>query len=314
MIKKTLQFTFFIAIFWYLIRDIKIEKLFTVVESYSILGVFTTLFLIGFAYLILGYRWYLMTDKKCTLSSSSEAVIITGFLNMILPAKIGEISKILYLKRYYNYNINSSLALLFIERLFDSIILVLFLVVVNIFYIENREIQFILIILSFLIVIFFILLKRDTLFRFFKYIPFRLLSIFGRKIIRNINRQFRGDMLTGTILSTIALWIIYFLTYLIFFGFTINFDLTFYEVFIFFIISTIALAIPLTPGGVGTFQASIVFVGDMMGINKEDSLVAGIIMYLLIILADIILFYYVLIKKDIKIKDLVSIDLFKKPL
>jgi len=238
---------------------------------------------------------------------SYEATVIAGFLNTLLPAKAGEVSKVFYLKKYYNYTVNNSLSLLFIERFFDIIILSLFLAIINVYFAENKQIEIALFILTSVILLFLITLKTKMLINIMKYIPIRIVNIFGKKIIKTINNQLRGKILIKTTLATIALWISYFLLYLVFFGFTVNFDLNLYQIFIFFIVSTVALSIPFTPNGAGTLQAAIVFAGNVFDIIKEDALAASIIIYLIMILVDFVLFMQVIVKKDIDFN-----ELFKK--
>ena len=68
--------------------------------------------------------------------------------------------------------------------------------------------------------------------------------------------------------------------------------------------SSIALSFTITPGGLVTYEAIMVFVLSKYGIDKENAVIAATIYHFCLYLVDFILFVIFLIFKDINYKEL----------
>ena len=65
----------------------------------------------------------LTADDRISEIKFLELIVISGLLNFILPAKLGEISKIAYLKKVYKLRVSHGTHLLIFERLLDIVLL-----------------------------------------------------------------------------------------------------------------------------------------------------------------------------------------------
>ena len=111
---KIIQIILLSTIIIYLFYGFNISKIDFSVFSY--LGIIITLFTILIGQIVLTLRW--MKISTMSFRISLETIIVSSALNMILPAKLGEFSKAIYLKKFYNYNYHKTLSILFIEKFF----------------------------------------------------------------------------------------------------------------------------------------------------------------------------------------------------
>ena len=118
--------------------------------------------------------------------------------------------------------------------------------------------------------------------------------------------------LLGSILLFVyssIVWISYFLTAYVFLVYVADFNLTLLQVLVVFIISSIAMSIPIMPGGVGTYQASIIFALDLYSINKEEALIAGIMLHLILLIPSFLAALVVIENKNLSIESLKEVKI-----
>ena len=280
---KLLKFLISIFIFYYLFYDFNLSNL--NLEVISFFNLFLTIFILFVGQIILSFRFMSLIDSN--FKTSYETIVISNALNILLPARLGEVFKAIYLKKFYNYDYNLSISAIFMERFFDVVMLFLLLLVWGYCYFSNKLIQNSIIFLG--IFIFFVVI-------FFN-LGFRLnIEIFD-KFYNKINLLFHKTL--KLFFFTLILWLFYLMSYWSFFDFL---DIT--QILELFIFSTIALSIPLTPAGVGSFEAIIVFYLDNYGIPKEQALLFATIYHFLILFVDLVMFYFVILNKNLSIDKL----------
>ena len=297
---KLIQTVIFLAIVAYLLKGVDVSKIDFAIFSFW--GVFWTTISIVISQIVLSFRWMAMSGLN--LKISLETIIVSSTLNMLLPARLGELSKAFYLKKFYGYSYHKSVSIIFIERFFDVIVLFLLMCLWVYCYFSNEIVKNSVIVLSasiFLIIIFF---NSKRVLNMIKKIPVRIVKIYGQKIYKNINRLLKTPY--TAFFYTILLWFFYLVSNIIFFKYSVDFNLDFKDILELFIFSTIALSVPLTPAGVGTFEGAIVVFLTKYGVDKTDALISATLYHILIFGIDLIMFYIFLVAKDIKIKDLVK--------
>jgi hypothetical protein len=107
---------------------------------------------------------------------------------------------------------------------------------------------------------------------------------------------------------TLALRIVYFLTVAFFLKVVASFDLSWGEMFVIYLVSSIAWSIPLTPGGTGTFHAGMVLAMGWYGIAKEEALAVAVVFHLLLNLVPMVLAMAVIFYKDIPLMKMVRME------
>jgi len=297
---RVVKILILVLIIFYLFYGIDISKIdFTIFSSF---GLFLTCISILISQLILSLRWMKMSSLSFIVSF--ETISISSTLNMILPARLGEISKAIYLKKFYNYNYHKSISIIFMERFFDVIVLFLLMCLWAYNYFSNTTLNISMLILAAVIFIVILFFKSKKILKLIKKIPSKYIRVYVQKIYKNINGLLKNpySMLT----YTLVLWFLYLLSAIVFFMYSVDFNLTLKDILELFIFSTIALSLPLTPAGVGTFESAIVFFLSHHGVDKIDALISATVYHILIFAVNFILFYFVLFTKKLTLKDLIK--------
>lgn len=279
--------------------DVDIDKLIHIMSSYSYYGIFFTVMMILLSDIVYSYRWVYLSDNQCKFIPAFESIILSTALNLMLPMKLGEISRIAYLKKMYNMTINNSVSLIIIEKFFELNLLAITSILATMLILDNNYVSNIGYGLLLSSIAFIFLLKSNMLFSIINYIPIRFLQIYIRKIFRFINKGFTYRRLSNTFLITLLIWITYFLTKYIFFIYVAGFDLSINQIFVIFVISVIAFSVPLTPGAIGIYESSLVFILTFYGIDKESALLSAISLRILDVLFTGTFFLWVVLKKNI---------------
>jgi len=303
---KIIKYILIALVLYYIFSGIDFKVALKILESYSIIFLFIVMLSVVLSDFALSLRWKFLTKNECSLIASFEAAIMSGFFNFILPAKLGELSKVIYLKKIYGFNINNSLSLLILERLYDVLILAILTLFASTIFSNNPDIQDYAFLVFFIIILALILLKTNYTSLIIQYIPIRYIRVYFKKMRKNIIKHLYMKNIILIFMYTIIVWLSYFLTIFIFLIYVAEFDLSFIQTLIVFVISSIAMAIPLMPGGAGTYQASIIFALGLYGIPKEDALIASIALHIMLLIPSFLMAIFILSNKNL------SLDSFKK--
>jgi len=271
-------------------------------NEFSFFWIFITVLVLLISDLMLSLRWAQMTALSFKISL--ETIIVSSALNMILPAKLGELSKAFYLKKFYRYNYHKTVSVIFVERFFDVIVLFLLLCLWAYYYFTNDAIKYSIVGLLIFIIFIVLLFRYKKILFLLKKLPFRHLRVYSQKIYKHINYLFANP--SYIFLYTLFVWFSYFLDNVVFYKYAVHFGLSLKDIMELFIFSTIALALPLTPAGVGTYEGAVVLLLNHHGVSKEDALIAAVIYHFLLFFIDFVLLYIFLWVKNIKFKDLVK--------
>lgn len=300
-ITKTIILIFLVYL---ILKDIQYTKLLEAAASYQWKRYpFYLIFFYISSYLLLSYRWHILTHKKARLRYCYEALVVAEFFNTILPARLGELAKVVYLKALYQFKINSSLAILIIERLFDALMLATLGVIAVNLYIANPGLNFLFYGLIVVIWMTFFLVKYKShyIVSAIEWVPFRFIRVHGKKIIKNINKLISPKIFMVTLMVTLALWGFSLMGSAVFLRYIVGFDLQISEILTVFIVAAVGRSVPLAPAGAGTFHAAYIMALGWFGIPKEDALVASIVAHFSSIVIDIIVAFCILHVKNISI-------------
>jgi uncharacterized protein (TIRG00374 family) len=250
------------------------------------------------------YRWMYILQSKCRFIASFESVIIASALNFILPAKLGEVSRVVYLKKIYKYTINNSISALVVEKIFDFILLGIISVLATVLIFQNTYTLYIG--YGFLLsgIISMVLIKTNIVQKFIIFVPTRFLKVYAKKSLLSINKTFTYMKLLKIFILTLVIWSTYLAVNYILFNYVVNFNLSFYQIFVIFVVSTIAFSLPITPGGIGVYEASIIMSLGWYGIDKENALMAGLILRIIETLFVYFIALIILFKKNITLSSL----------
>ena len=244
-----------------------------VISKFRDFDVYKLLFIIPLvitSYFIRAFRWnFLLKNSQVKIGvKESVEIFFSGMAFGVTPAKIGEVVKAHILKKKYSQSISKTAPIVFIERYYDLVGIIIILLV-GMWFIELQKI---LIIILFLIAILLMILSQkknifEKIFKKTSTVP--ILKKFSSNILLSydtISSLLRPKVYVKGILYSIAAWSIESLAvFFIFNGFNVNLQIP-TTVFI-FTSSTLLGGISLIPGGMGVAE------GGMMGLlllNKSD--------------------------------------------
>lgn len=278
----------FILLFliWFLFNNIDLKILSETLSKLSFILLFLIVLTIFIQVAVLAYRWQYISKYYNNWIDSFNACMVTALFNTILPARLGEMSRVFYLKIKTNLAIKKSFIYLVIERFFDFFVLIgMFLIVTLLesntqFWQSTALISFI----SLLAFLYLIKSKGKIFYKIFFNLPNKKIkkTLFKLHFLLSSRLNFKSVIyiITLTIImysiNLISLWI------LLYFG--MNYDFSFTQLFIIFTITSIGFVIPLNPGGVGTYHAAMILALSFYGVPKEEALAIAIVMHILQVL------------------------------
>jgi len=269
-----------------------------------IIGIFVSTFLVVISDILISYRWKFISNKSCNFKASFEATVLSGLLNFALPAKLGEIAKVIFLNREHRLKISDGTQMLIYERSLDVLLLTVlaFFLVLN--FANFSSIKYYILLLFGLFLFLILIVKGNFLDQFLKKIlPISYYDYF-LEVKLGLNNQLKFKNILVSFLITIIIWISFFFTTYFFLVYSVNIDLSFHQILSVFIISSIAMSIPISPGGSGVFQAGVVYALSIFNIEHNIALVAGIFLHLVLLLPSIILAVIVLLRLKLNISSL----------
>ena len=202
-------------------------------------------------------------DIKITLAFSTACIVISQTVNLVVPARLGDLVRVFILKHEYNATISEGLSSLVVERVFD-VVCIAVLGLVSLFYVLNVPAWFIEMITFTLVagVIFFIFLivirKMSSENRYLKII----LNLLNE--VREASLSVRAIIILGV--SSIIIWILETLAcQMVVFMF--NTTIPFMLILLGIVIANLVKAIPITPGGIGPYEFMLSTTFGLAGIS-----------------------------------------------
>ena len=278
------KISFNIALFtgcvYYLVSGIELATFWQAVLQTSpiALGV-ACLFLAG-NYCVMGVRLQYACEKSIPVHTAINAQILAVGMNVFLPAKLGEVAKAVYLRHYAGYKFGKSMGCVFWERFFDLNMLLL-LGLFYTFLFKKTQFAFSLsivtvILWALLLVLRFIPASREAIISL---LYFKRLQSIARDAIVMLSTGMHVQYLCGLFLLTSIIWVLYFMQYVVILQWSSGFELAFYPLLAVFFFGAGGMAIPVTPGSIGVYEAAVVWALTLQGIPKEEALAAGIVLH-----------------------------------
>lgn len=268
--------------FYYIFKDLSFGELMGYFSDFSLipiilLGVYTLA-----VYWVSGLKINYFSHGEIGVKKSYFAVLIANAFNNIMPGKLGEVVKVLYLRQAHRIATSSILPAVLMDRFFDVNMMLLLILIAMVF--SEHAIT----VWPFIAVIAvgwgILFLARWMPERFL-----RLIRIVRHERIRNaLEANFNNlllclcsKMLLGGVGLTLIVWAAYYSIVGIFIFWVADLDLTLYQTFVIFVFSAIGYAIPAAPAGIGVYEATFVLAMGWYGVPKEQALAIGTILHLL---------------------------------
>ena len=220
-------------------------------------------------YLFLGYRFAVLSERKVSLKRAVAGGIMCVGFNNILPARLGEVLKIFYFKRFSKLPYTRLIANVFVERLTDVFILIAIGTIVTFNLITLHYSLFFIGIM--LIQCMIILDRKNIILKIIK-------SLFNKKFIslvriaHNFYSIVRSRIFLKSLSISVLIWLMNILHVLLLVFVFLGLKISLYESLLLFIIVFSAGIFPI-PGGVGVVDAGVfIFLNSYLNLTEYESI------------------------------------------
>jgi hypothetical protein len=246
------------------------------IPEYLVVGILICLC----AWWLRGWRYQVILKNlsyQVSITASTACIFISQTVNLIVPARLGDFVRVLILKHEYNVTYSEGVSSLVVERVFD-IFTVSLLGAVALYFVVNVPAWFYTLIVLPLVagVIFFLFLLFMGKFSSKN----RYISIFLTMLheIKRASLSLKAIVLLGG--SSIVIWLLdvfVCVTVVMMFQQQIPFAVIVLAI----VIGNLVKAIPLTPGGVGTYEISLAITFGLAGVDPAVATLIAVIDHLI---------------------------------
>jgi uncharacterized protein (TIRG00374 family) len=271
---------------WLAFLKVNFKELIFALESVNYPLIIAAAFLNGFTFIPRAYRWKLLLKPlKNTNFGSTFGSLSIGFMaNSVLPARGGEFVRAFTIGQTEKISKSASFATILVERVFDLITLILFLVISLRFVLNNAiasKIFWVGVVLTISVIVFLVVLKKKP--ETINIIVFLSPKRFKGKIKKFLEAFIKGleilssfKILFYSFLQSLFLWSCFAMVYYILFA-SFGFSLSFGSAFLVMAICSIGISIPSSPGFIGTYHYFVVFSLSLFQIPKSNALSFAIV-------------------------------------
>lgn len=284
-------------IFWFLYRDIELESLQKQLVSSNWFWMGTSLVVAWAGYWLRGWRWALLFPQdnnqlSVTSNRAYHAVMVGYLVNLIIP-RAGEVARCTVLTRNNGIPIGQALGTVIVERSVDLLFMVgtfflSFLLESQLFVSLAGELVDLSAFTSNLISQLPMLLGAGAFFLLFLYLLIKkyqnhglvnTLQLFFRQLLSGVLAIGKLKNPLGFWLSSVGIWIIYFLTmYTVFQGIDSAANLSGSQVLLVMVMGTIGMIAPVQ-GGIGTFHALVTYILVVFGVPEANGKIFAAIIH-----------------------------------
>jgi uncharacterized protein (TIRG00374 family) len=316
-IKIALGLIFSISLVFYLFYKIDFTSVIQTILKFNawVLLILLAVYIVGMG--LRTSRWQLLIGQHVHLSLLLvfKAMAIGYMINNLLPAKIGELVRMEYIKRKKGIGRGFLLGTIFIERLIDIILVLIIFVFSLVFsqtgrmvFLHNKRIFLIIVILIVLSI--YIMLRLRIILHLLTFLPEKLrvyLEKIGRSFSDSIHFVTNSNLLIWVSLNSLFIWFLTLLSsYLILRG--LNVFLPFYGYFFLVAVGVLGLVIPSTSGGIGVFHVIATGALVLLGIEPSKALAYAIIAHAFDFFPNVIIGLIVTTYEGLTLKKLSSIQ------
>ena len=228
-------------------------------------------------------RMRFLTGKKAGFFHSYKTVFLGLGINNILPARLGEVAKGIYLKKEVGIPLSQGLNIIFWER-FSDLNAVLILVLVNAaFFIQEPVVT--VAFLSPVAGLWFLLIAHKkwphAVSRLLQFMRLRFMNSFLTQFFKQIEDHVEPRFLGGLLVYAVCVWALFTtLPYYVLWEIA-ELNLSFGQILTVTVFSCVGMSIPSSPGAIGVYEASIMAPLIHFGVDKEQALASAIVLHMI---------------------------------
>lgn len=265
-----------IAYMLFRVWDDLLEALRHVVPGYLAIGVGICLV----AWWLRGWRYRSILQSlsyQISLVVSTACIFVSQTANLVIPARLGDFVRVFILRHEYNTTYSEGVSSIVVERVFDIVTVAILGAVALVFVLDVPPIYYTIILIPLVAgIIFFIFLfclggcSSEN-----KYIRILLTMLHE---IKRASLSLRSIIILGV--SSIIIWL---LDILVCVSVVMMFEqqIPFAVVVLAVVIGNLVKAVPITPGGIGTYEISLAIIFGLAGVSPAISTLIAVIDHLI---------------------------------
>ena len=252
----------------------------------------------GLLFFALGYRLNRLAGGRVTLGRGVVGSVLCQGFNNMLPTKLGEVAKVIYLSHHSSLSRAEALGVVFWERFLDLNMLLL-LGLLSVALLGRGELLWpmTLVLVTFWGGLLFFAHWQGLSLRLIGFFPFAHLRNFLVELHGHIQERLglRFVALGGG--YTLAVWLLSVAQAMLVFYLVAALPITLLQALTVFVVATLGLSIPSTPGGIGLFEAAVVWSLGWFGIAREEALGAAVMMRMVVFVPTVLVTLWLLFSR-----------------
>jgi glycosyltransferase 2 family protein len=313
ILKKTVNFLLRLglvgACLAYAFWGLDIEGFWRAVLRFDLTAVVVTTLYSLLGYLAAGLRLNYLTRFDAGNRICFDAYMLSMGVNNIAPAKLGEVSKALFLRTKCRYPLAKTLSIVFWERFFDlNALLLMGCAVAVIFRVQLAFVPLAAAVLSIWGGLFFI-----------KYFPAKAQWFIDKVPVEKLRTglgQAREQLVHGVNLSfflvlglyTALCWLLYAGNTILAINWVAGIPLGLDKVLAVFVMSSVGMAMPSSPGAMGVYEAAMVFSMGLFGVDKGRALAVGLLIHMIQFIPTTVYGMWIFLKSGMSLKKITHVE------
>lgn len=210
-----------------------------------------------------------------------KAFLMSMAVNNIVPAKLGELAKAFYLRRECRFSLSRSITMVFWERFFDlNAILAMGLVVAFHFKLKMAFVPLAGAVGGIWVALWVVRTYPDFVGRIIDKVPSNRLAEFMAELKLQVLHGVTPTFMLLLGLYTAVCWLLYAGSTFLVLLWVAKLPLTWGQAAAVFVISSLGMAMPSSPGALGVFEAAVVFSLGLFGVGQTQALAAGLMLHM----------------------------------
>ncbi len=210
-----------------------------------------------------------------------KAFLMSMAVNNIVPAKLGELAKAFYLRRECHFSLSRSITMVFWERFFDlNAILAMGLVVAYHLNLKMAFVPLALAVGGIWVALWVVRAYPEFVGRIIVKMPSNRLAQFLAELKLQVLHGVTPGFLLLLGLYTVFCWLLYAGSTFLVILWVAGLSMSWGHVAAVFVISSLGMAMPSSPGALGVFEAAVVFSLGLFGVDRSQALAAGLVLHM----------------------------------
>ena len=271
------QAAVFAACAWYVLRGVDLGELWRALAGYSPLRMGAVLALVLATFALQGLRLSLLSGRAFRALRGAQAVLLGLAVNNVLPARLGEVAKMVYLRQKTALRLSQVLGMVFLERFLDvNVVAVLAFGAATVAGLTSVGLPLLAVLALCWVVLIVLVVRMPEGGYALGFIPAERIREFLAQALGAVGRAAKARAILAPLLVSICIWALAYTFVTLMLVWLAGLDLTLGQALVAFAALFLGVSIPGMPGGIGVAEAAVVVVLGWYGVAKPEALAAAL--------------------------------------